>query len=222
VNRRIVLGIAVVASFIGALSLVSKYSTAPTIDWERNFQSALARAQSGRMTVAVYLYTDWCRYCKQMDSETFSDAQVIAEVGRRYLWVRLNAEEDPDGARLRQEYGVRGFPTFILFDADGEWIDQLEGYLPPQEFGAALQSLTHGPDSFPRLKARVRESPGSVAMHYALGHRYLERRRYPQAEQEFSKIIAMDSRNDSGRTPAAIHNLAVSLAAQSRYSDALE
>lgn len=46
--------------------------------------------------VFIDFYTDWCTYCKKMDQEVFTDAEVITELNKEFYAVRFNAETEED------------------------------------------------------------------------------------------------------------------------------
>lgn len=111
------------------------------IDWQSSPERAFAEASQEGLPVLVFLYTDWCTYCRQMDQTTFSDPVVIRQMSNSYIWLRLNAETDPFGIRMQQRFLVSGFPTLLILDSRGREIDRLQGYVPPQHFPQAVQAL---------------------------------------------------------------------------------
>ena len=64
------------------------------IDWKSSPERAFGEAAEEGVPVLVFLYTDWCTYCRQMDQTTFSDSEVIRQMSSGYVWLRLNAETD--------------------------------------------------------------------------------------------------------------------------------
>ena len=111
-----------------------------SIEWQSSPQQAFDRAAEEGLPVLVFLYTDWCTYCRQMDQTTFSDPEVVRQVAADYVWLRLNAETDPAGARLQQQFFVAGFPTVLILDSKGREIDRLQGYVPPHQFAQAVKA----------------------------------------------------------------------------------
>lgn len=63
----------------------------PQINWI-NFQEALTRSKKDGKPVMIDVYTDWCGFCKKMDAQTFTDADVIAYVNENFHAVKFNAE----------------------------------------------------------------------------------------------------------------------------------
>jgi thioredoxin-like negative regulator of GroEL len=65
-------------------------------------------------------YVDWCGYCKQAKPQ-FEPMIGTAKINNRPVKiVMVNADEQP---QLAQQFGVRGFPTFVLTKSNGESIN---------------------------------------------------------------------------------------------------
>ena len=220
-NRGILLAIAlaVAAALVAGIILSSRDSSA--FNWERTYDAAITRARAEDRHMIAYLYTDWCTYCRQMEAETFADDRVRAEAGR-YVWLKLNPEKEADGARLHRQFEVAGYPTILIFDKQGRRVDQMEGFLPPEQFLSALAAMISGPDSLPALEARAAEAPESGEAQYALASKYLALSDYKSAAEAFSKAIALDPDNRESRTELAYYHLAVCLASDRQQSKANE
>src|SRR4030042_152429 len=102
-NRGILFGLAfaLAATLAGLVILLNRDASA--FNWERSYDAAMERARAQDRHAIAYLYTDWCAYCKQMEAETFSDKRVSEQAGK-YVWLKLNPEEDADGARLHKKF----------------------------------------------------------------------------------------------------------------------
>lgn len=94
----------------------------PTVWYEgaTGYRKALQEAREDGTPVAVYFYTDWCGYCKQLDQGLLSQPRV-QEPFRYLVKVKINPEEGHAERAIANEYGVSGYPSFfILPSADGE------------------------------------------------------------------------------------------------------
>ena len=64
-------------------------------------------------------YVDWCGYCKQA-KPAFQPMVGTSKINNKPVEiVMVNADENP---HLAQQFGVRGFPTFILTNSKGQHI----------------------------------------------------------------------------------------------------
>jgi thioredoxin-related protein len=213
---------AIFLAFIAVVTLPNLTSKADVIPWEGDYQAALKKAEAASQLVLVYLYTDWCGFCRKMDRETFENEGLIDAMAAHYVWVRLNAETQDDGKRLRQEMGVSGFPTTLLLNAKGEELDRLEGFIPPTGFQEMVENMAASPDSIAVLTAEAEKQPDSAPLHYRIGRKHLDRRNFSKAQEAFSRVIELDPENREGSTDASHYYLAVSLASQEQLESALE
>jgi thiol:disulfide interchange protein len=106
------------------------------IAWEGSFESAMQRARVEKKPIMVNFYTDWCGWCKELDSKVFPDETVVSE-SKNWVSVKINAEKRPDVAGA---YGVTGFPTTIFAQGSGKPVEVLSGFAPPAEFVAAMRA----------------------------------------------------------------------------------
>lgn len=66
----------------------------------------------------VDFYTTWCKYCNNQQ-------KVLEELSDNGFWIgKLDCDKH---AQIAQEYGVSGFPSFILFK-NGQIAAQFAGY----------------------------------------------------------------------------------------------
>lgn len=109
------------------------------IAWQRDLRRAgeVARAE-GKLIIAD-VYTDWCGWCKKMDTTIYSDPAIVA-LSRQQVFVKVNAEDRGEGQRFAQEMGVHGYPTTIVLDAQGRALNIAKGYIAsPRAFGKLVQ-----------------------------------------------------------------------------------
>jgi thiol:disulfide interchange protein len=100
------------------------------IEWLTSFDAALSTAGEQNLPVMIDFYTDWCGWCKKLDSETYVDNQVVA-AAVDFVSVKINADLDRETA---SRYKITGFPTILFVDAAGSEIHRVIGYRPAQDF----------------------------------------------------------------------------------------
>ena len=49
-----------------------------------------------KKTVVVFVHTDWCKYCLQMQSTTFKNDSIISFLNDNFYFISLNAEHKKD------------------------------------------------------------------------------------------------------------------------------
>ena len=94
--------------------------------------------------VMLDFYADWCVSCKEMESFTFSDPKVRAQLdGMLLLQADVTAHNDADRALLKR-FSLFGPPGIIFFDAQGREIKGLRviGYQNAERFLKTLSLAT--------------------------------------------------------------------------------
>jgi thioredoxin-related protein len=116
-----------------------------------SFNEGMARAAKENKHVVIDFYTSWCRWCKVMDQETFSDPDVKKLLREHFVAIRVDAEDKTQNLSYQgQEYspfslgrrfGVRGFPSLAYLDREGDLITVIPGFVPAKTFLPLLQYM---------------------------------------------------------------------------------
>ena len=136
-----------IAVMIGCLWLQTQ--AADSI-WGTDLSNALAQAKTDKKIVLLdFTGSDWCIWCKKFDKDTLS-TDKFAEYAKSHLELVVvdfpNKKPQSDALKsankaLGEKYGVDGYPTFVVLDADGKEIGRQVGYAPggPEAFIAKLE-----------------------------------------------------------------------------------
>lgn len=113
-------------------------------------ETSLERAAESDKYVFVFVYTDWCGYCRKLSNVTLRTESVVEEIDKNYESVMVNAESDQpvvwngQTTSLRELtgtiWGVSGYPTLLFFNPKGEIIGRFASYADPE---LMLQLLTY-------------------------------------------------------------------------------
>lgn len=180
-----------------------------SIPWNSSSQAAFEQAHQNTQEILVYLYTDWCGYCRRMNQTTFTDAQLINEMGDRFVWLKLNAETDSDGLEMQRRFQVTGYPTILVLDSNGREIDRIPGFVGPERFVQTVQDIVVSEESFGRIRENAELAPDEVHLQYELAEKYLERRLYGQARDQFLKVISLDPLQQNPLTESSLYYVAI-------------
>lgn len=125
-------------------AMAALFACAPAGDgfWSKgDLDAAIKSAAEKNTLVFVEFYTDWCSWCRRLESETLSDQNVRAELGK-FVTIRLNAETD--GAEAAKRFSVESYPTMVFVDPSGEEVERIMGYLPPEKFIQEIRRIRTG------------------------------------------------------------------------------
>jgi len=123
-----------------------------------DIDSALALAKNRETLVLVWFYTDWCNWCRRLDTDTFKAVEVQRELAE-LVAVKQNAEKE--GAALAARFGVDSYPTLVFLDSDGHEVDRILGYLPPDKFLHRVKKIRTG-DTFLACLRTLQDDPGDI------------------------------------------------------------
>jgi thiol:disulfide interchange protein len=92
------------------------------IAWQKDLASATAEARRTGKVMMIDVYTDWCGWCKKLDTDTYADAGVT-KGAERFVALKLNPETSSSAGQFAAKYGVSGYPTILFVDGDGALVN---------------------------------------------------------------------------------------------------
>ena len=136
------------------LTIVCLFATASwakEIEWQKNYDAALAQAKKEQKILLVDIYTDWCGWCKKLDRDTYSSKDVQAKVAKDFIAVKINPEKSADGQKLAQQFDPKGVLPFLVFiDSNGKQIAQIDGYVNAATFLIQLEKVAKPTNGTPK------------------------------------------------------------------------
>jgi thioredoxin-related protein len=123
-----------------------------------DLEAARAEAGTRGTLVMIEFYADWCNWCRRLEADTFSVPEVQRELAK-FVPIKLNGEKG--GAELAASFGVDSYPTLIFLDPDGNEMDRILGYLPPDRFLRRVGRIRTG-DTFLACLRDLEEDPGNI------------------------------------------------------------
>lgn len=109
--------------------------------WNDNLEKAVAVAKKEDKAILInFSGSDWCKWCKRLDAEVFSQKEFINYAKKNLVLVKIDfpqyTQQDPKvqsyNREVAQMFRVQGFPTVVVIDKN----QKLAGYTGYQEGGA--------------------------------------------------------------------------------------
>lgn len=120
------------------------------VKWEK-ISAGIENARIQKKPILMFFYTEWCVYCKKMDSEVFSDPEISRYMNENFISMRVNPEKDNETiemmgekippAKLMAYTGSNGFPTTLFLSDNKKPVTTVPGYVEKETFLSILKYL---------------------------------------------------------------------------------
>lgn len=123
--------------------------------WTMDFDAAKELAKAEDLPILMnFSGSDWCGWCKLMEKDVFTNDTWKAYAEKSLIMVLVDFPKDktlvPEryverNETIKEEFGVTGFPAFILLDADGKSVLGRLGAgkeKTPESFSGEIKALT--------------------------------------------------------------------------------
>ncbi len=107
------------------------------IDW-KPYNEGMQQAREQNKKVFLHFRTDWCRFCSQMEQQTFSDASVIGFLTDHFVSIKVDGDREKDVGRA---YKIVGYPDTRFLDGAGREVYKLPGMVAPDVLLFFLQYI---------------------------------------------------------------------------------
>jgi thioredoxin-related protein len=178
--------------------------------WVTDFEAAKRTAAAeGKAMLVDFTGSDWCGWCKKLDREVFDTDHFKAEAPKGFVLVKLDfprnkSKMTPElieqNKKLKTEYGVRGFPTVFLMDAEGKVFGRT-GYRRngPEPYIKELFGMLESKAGFDAAVAKADKAQGlekAKLLDQAIDS--LTGRMRIDSEALVDQIIELDAENEAG------------------------
>lgn len=110
------------------LLFATPFAQAQNIEFaKQNIQEVLdASAKSGKL-IFVDAYANWCRPCKIMDANVFTNKDVADFFNENFHNLKVNVDFG-EGKVFADKYRIQFLPTLLFLNAKGEVVHKTSGY----------------------------------------------------------------------------------------------
>jgi thioredoxin-related protein len=115
-----------------------------------NLESGLSEGKKQNKMILMDVYTDWCKWCKKMDSDVYSNKEIISYLQENFICVKLDGEgnalmdynhKEMTETDITKQLGIDSYPTTVFYKSNGDLISSIPGYYPVNEFMNILVNI---------------------------------------------------------------------------------
>lgn len=186
------------------------------IAWEHVLPAAVQRARSLNKPVLAYFFVRGSTFCQQLEEGVLGDAEVV-NASQEFVPVRLNVTANSVEA---QRHDVRGAPTILLLDSDGNEMSRVTGLVEKRALLAKLAEAKRSKLTFREARRRAARDPGDVQANWKVAETFLDEGREDLAEPHLRNVINSDEANQFGFTDDAMFALGFTLGKRGEHAQA--
>jgi protein disulfide-isomerase len=121
------------------------------LQWMTDLPKAQEKAKAeNKLVLMDFTGSDWCPWCVKLNKEVFSTPEFIEYANKNLVPVEVDfpnkkkqpAELKAANKALQKKFEIKGYPTVVVLDADGNKVGET-GYEPggPKAFIAQLEKF---------------------------------------------------------------------------------
>ena len=105
--------------------------------WQTNFEAAKQQAKKENKALLLdFTGSDWCGFCIKLKKAVWDKPEFEKFAEKSLVLVELDfpnkkklpAEVKKQNDQLNEKFGIGGYPTVVVLDADGKELGRMEGY----------------------------------------------------------------------------------------------
>jgi len=118
------------------LTVSWNYRQVSNINWKDYDASAFRLSAETNKPLHVFVYADWCEWCKKYETQTLETDSIRKLVSEEMIPVAVDYDKQPE---LANQLGIKIVPTNIVLSPDGQKLLRFHGYINKDELSTVLQ-----------------------------------------------------------------------------------
>ncbi|MHC4878670.1 MAG: thioredoxin family protein [Planctomycetota bacterium] len=135
------------ASLLLAASSVTAVAAAPAAgpniygpsQWMQDYGQAKKLAADLGLPLIVHFHASWCSPCRQMERETLGTSQLLRQLGRQAIGVKIDSDAEPE---LVEAFQIDALPSDVVIAPDGLIVERKSGYQPRSRYLAMVAQMS--------------------------------------------------------------------------------
>ncbi|ASZ11859.1 thioredoxin family protein [Chitinophaga pendula] len=159
----------------------------------------LQQAKAENKLVFIDVYTTWCKPCKMMDEEVFTRKDVGEAFNAAFINVKMDAERG--GGRIARLYDVKGYPTYLFVNGDGQLVYKVVGSTNAERFISYAQAaLIEKEDPKPLIQWKAEYAAGKRGKTFLVAYfkkKMTQNIRDAQLLEEVFEVLSPEDATDT-------------------------
>ena len=103
--------------------LLSSTLGAVELNWEHNYENALATAKKEHKSVYLFIGADNCKHCERFKEQTLSNKALIETMKKEYVLLFMSRDQH----KIPDKFEKYGVPFHYFLTPDGKIIAEVQG-----------------------------------------------------------------------------------------------
>jgi thiol:disulfide interchange protein DsbD len=138
--------VGIAAMAMSTMLIWNAFAQGHGVTWKPYSDQLLAESRSVNRPVIIEFSADWCSPCRELEEVTFHHPDVVRQAERHFTMITVDVTlgGNPVHEQLLKQYNVRGVPTVVFLDGQGQERHDLRlvDFLPPDQFLSRMSVLT--------------------------------------------------------------------------------
>lgn len=102
-----------VLGFSGNKYTIGNYTSEKWHFGHTGYSEAMKVSDQNEAPAIIYMYTDWCQYCKKFESKLLTNNEVNTSLAR-FVKIKINPETNDKDKQLYKQLNGKGYPTIMF------------------------------------------------------------------------------------------------------------
>ena len=157
-------------------------------------------------------------YCQRLEHHVLVE-QTVADALQEFVCLRINAA---DYRELSEKYDVRGAPTILILDQEGNEVTRTQGLIDSSTLLAKLVDSRTGKLAFKEARRLALRDRSNIQANWKVAQIYLEEGREDLAIPHLKNVIQYDAENQIGHTDNALFALGFAFGKKQAHAQAIQ
>ncbi len=120
---------------------------------------------------------------------------MVEVLNGSFVCLKVDGDKDKE---LAAKFHLRGYPSIVFLNGDGEMVHMAAGFMPPAKFLEMLKAPAAELKKFDELKAALEKSPEDPKLNFDYALALFKRGKAEEGNAALDKVLACDPEDKAG------------------------